>query len=349
MHHIKTEDLKIGAVERHHEQPVSWHGLESVRENLSVANCGLREINVQVGEINMGTQVTPWAAPYIMNPLTQEEFDNVDEDEKEERGDEEYSPVLFLSKPFDRKSYELFTPAQMVDFAGLCFKEAGLDDSIAFTTTLFRGRRQTIAKEITEASFKDGNKHEVKSYINLCNSVDGSWKFFVNISEIRTVCFNTASANIGIGGTSCKHRPDAMAAFLKRFPAIFAQALKDHKSSANDYLRLAGIEMTLEQAQRFFAALLVKGEDDAKLSRVAYNRVEGDLSSLFVKGKGNYGVSAADAYNAVTEYYTHNYSEEANAPGGTADNCKRNAKEMLLSDKLPATLERGKQLLMDVK
>jgi hypothetical protein len=348
MHHIKIEDLGLGAVERCETQPVSWHGLEKTRVALSVGNCGLRNINVQVGEINMGANVTPWAVPFVKNPVTREEFDNAPEDEKEERGDEEYNDILFLSKPFDRKSYELFTPAQMVDFAGLCFKEAGLDDSIAFTTTLFRGRRQTIAKEIVEASFKDGKNHEVKSYINLCNSVDGSWKFFVNISEIRTVCFNTASANIGIGGTSCKHRPDAMAAFLKRFPVIFAQALKDHKSSANDYLKLANVEMTLEQAQRFFAALLVKGEDDAKLSRVAYNRVEGDLSSLFVKGKGNYGVSAADAYNAVTEYYTHNYSVEANAPNGTADNFKRNAKEMLLSDKLPATLERGKQLLMDV-
>jgi hypothetical protein len=335
-HEISKIDLALGAIERHESEGVSWHGLETVRPGLSVGNCGLRAIDVQPMTLNARGQETDFRLPYVPHPINAGE-------------------LLFLAdKPFSKETYELFTPIEFVIFAGECFREAGLDDRIAFTTTLFGGMCQTIAKHIPDADFKDASKHEVKTYVNLLNSLNGKWPLFVNVSETRTVCNNTATANLHEGGASCKHRPEALRAFVKRFPVIFADAIATHKGNANDYLKMAGIEMTKEQATWFFAALLKGGKldempkEDVRLSRKAYNLATDDLMTLFVKGKGNFGVSAADAYNAVTDYCTHNYSAEANAPGGTADDYKRDAKAALLSPTLPAILEKGKKLVTDV-
>jgi hypothetical protein len=168
----------------------------------------------------------------------------------------------------------------------------------------------------------------------------------VNVSEIRTVCANTANMNLREGGVSCKHTPDALNAFIKNFPTVFAEALKAHGTSANDYLRMHDVRVTKDDARAFFAALLTS---QSKLSKTAYNTVNDELFPLFVKGRGCYGESGADLYNAVTEHYTHNGTAEANAPGGTSDARKQEAKTRILDKDLPATLERGRKLLETVK
>lgn len=336
-HEISEIDLGLGAVERHQEEVSSWHNLEKVRENLSVENCGLREINVKTSNLVDDGQDTGFRLPYVQNPIAEGK--------------------LYLSdRPFDRETYELFTPVEFVDFVGMCLKEAGLEQKLAFTTTLFSGKCQTVAIHIPDADFTEGKgDYKVRTYANFLNSLNGKWPLFVNTSETRTVCNNTATSNLHRGGASCKHRPDAIRAFIKRFPTIFADAITTHKNSANDYLKLAGLEMSKEQAQAFFAALLTtdRGEE-TRISKMVYNLATDTLLSLFVKGAGNFGVSAADAYNAVTDHYTHSMTLEANAPGGTADNYKREAKAALLLGteektvaKYQAMIERGKKLLAD--
>ena len=329
-HKIEPEDLAMGTIERHESESVSWHALETVRNGLSVDNCGLREMAVEAAPCVVtfkGVEFpSSFNVPAVEHPIKTGE-------------------LLFLGKPYDA-SYALFTPRDFVDFAGQCFAEAGLDKSIAFTTSIFAGRRMTIAKRIPESDFSDAHGHKVASYFNLLNSLDGTWPVFANVSEIRTVCYNTATANLMDGGASCKHRPDALGAFVKSFPAIFAEAIKAHEGSANDYLQLANIPMSKNDASYFFAALLTQG---AKMSKRAHNQTQEDLMPLFVKGRGCYGASAADAYNAITEHYTHNGTVESNAPGGTGDNRKRAAKEALLSDGLRAMIERGKELVSECK
>lgn len=333
MHKIEDTDIELGCVERHEDEGISWHGLETVRDGLATDNCGLRERKVESGSVRLSTNKGEFGSnleiPYIMNPKTE-------------------LPV-YVGAPFDKGTYFLLTNDMFLDFAERCFAAAGLDKKLAFTTTLMEGRKVTIAKRIHEADFKDGSGFEVKSYINMLNSFDGSWKLFANVSETRTVCFNTATANIHEGGAECKHTPDAMEKFIKRFPKIFSEALKTHKGSANDYLKMSSIELSREQAKGFFASLFMKEKKDEagrvvyELSKRAANTISEDLLRLFSKGRGCFGKSAADAYNAVTEHYTHNGTAEANAPGGTSDTYKRAAKEALLSDKLGETIYKGQK------
>lgn len=327
-HKIGKIDLALGTVERDITEPVSWHAMETAKEGLNVHNCNLRKMDIQRGEVkimvNGGEYPAPLIVPCITHPL-------------------EAGKLHFLGRPYDPSSYQLFDSGAFLDFAGECFRAAGMDDSLSFVTTLYDGSRMTLARRLPEADFEDGHGHKVNSYINLLNSVDGSWPVFANISEIRTVCYNTATANLMEGGASCKHTPDALSQFVARFPETLAEALTAHKGSANDYLTMSGIPLTFTQAQSFFAALLGKG----KLSTRAYNLVNDSLLPLFIRGKGCYGASAADAYNAVTEYYTHNSSIEANAPDGSADQRKREARQMLLSDKLGDTIEQGRKAYID--
>lgn len=327
-HKIGEIDMALGTVERDASEPPSWHVLEKEREGMSTENCGLREMHVMKGENKVTVEgevyETPLFVPCIRHPL-------------------EVGKLHFLGKPYDPSSYELFTPGAFLDFAAECFKAAGMDNSLSFVTTLYDGSRMTLSRRLHEADFKDAHGHEINSYINLLNSLDGSWPVFANISGIRTVCYNTATANLVEGGSGCKHTPNALNEFIRRFPAVLAEALAGHKGNANDYLVMAGVPLTFSQAQSFFTALLGKG----KLSTRAYNTVNDALLPLFMRGKGCYGESAADAYNAVTEYYTHNGSAEANAPDGSADQKKREALSLLVSNDLNETLERGRKLYVD--
>ena len=327
-HKIGEIDLKLGTVERDASEPVSWHGLETSREGLNIHNCNLRNVDIQRGQVSVNVNGANYDAPLVVpcipHPL-------------------ETGKLHFLGRPFHPDSYQLFDAREFLDFAGQCFKAAGMDDSLSFVTTLYDGARMTLSRRLPEADFKDAHGHGINSYINLLNSVDGSWPVFANISEIRTVCYNTATANLMEGGASCKHTPAALSDFIARFPETLAEALKAHEGSANEYLQMAEIPFSFSQAQGFFAALVGTG----KLSTRAYNVVTENLMPLFMRGRGCYGQSAADAYNAVTEHYTHTASIEANAPDGSADQRKREARQMLLSDKLGEHIEKGRKALSD--
>lgn len=327
-HKIGEIDMALGTVERDETEPVSWHGLETEREGLNTENCNLRKVEIIAAEnqviVNGEIYKTPLLVPCILHPL-------------------EAGKLHFLGKPYDPNSYQLFDSGAFLDFAAECFKAAGMDNSLSFITTLYDGSRMTLARRLPEADFEDAHGHKINSYINLLNSVDGSWPVFANISEIRTVCYNTATANLMEGGAGCKHTPDALGKFIKRFPDTLAEALTAHKGSANEYLTMAGIPLTFTQAQSFLAFLLGKN----KLSTRAYNTVNDSLLPLFLRGKGCYGATAADCYNAVTEHYTHNSSIEANSPDGSADQKKREARTLLLSDDLNETIEKGRKAYVD--
>ncbi len=329
-HQITEIDLKLGTVQRDAAAQVSWHGLETPVEGLLTDNCGLRSMNVQAATTAIVFEGalcdTPLCTPTVRHPIN-------------------IGKPLFLGKPYDPKSYRLFTPAETLDFVKQCCDAAGLDNSLSFTTTLSEGSRMTIAKAMPDADFKDARGHEVKSFFNVLNSFDGSWTLKVNVSEIRTVCFNTATANIQAGMVSTKHTSEALDVFIQNFPQVFAAALLEHKGSENDYLMMGSTPLSGSQAEAFFVSLVSKG---SKLSSRAYNLGKDKLFPLFYKGKGCYGQTAADAYNAVTEHFTHNSDAESNAEGGTADNYKREAREILTDGEETAKhIENGRKLIAD--
>lgn len=355
---IGKYDLALGAIQRDASEPISWHGEETAVENLTIESCKLASLSVQVDAMHLATKVpgkgvlkgklvngfvdTGYSIASLANPL----FKGVEnESETGETTKEEKEPArIYVSKPY-LGTYQLFTPNDFISFVGECLKAAGLPNKLAFTTTLFDGSRMTAAVRLAGADFKDAYGHEVTSYINFLNSMDGTYPLFVNNSEIRTVCNNTATANLNLGGASSRHKPEAMANFVANFPLTLAEAIAQHGNSMNDYLQMAEIEMNAEKALAFFYSLLTQGAGEKRLSTRSYNVSNDELMAQFSNAaKGTYGKSAADAYNAVTYVYSHDTSLESQAPGGSADNRKRLARELLLSATLDAQIERGRKL-----
>jgi hypothetical protein len=340
MHAIEKIDLALGTVQREASQPISWHGLETPFEGLTTDNCALSQLETKRGKITVSFDGDEYPSPLIV-PAIVHPFEFIKDAEGK---DTEKRAMHFLAAPYAPETYELFDAREFCAFAKDCFTAAGLDNGVSFVSTLFSGSRMILSRELPEAGFEDAHGHKVKTYINLLNSVNKAWPLFANVSEIRTVCFNTATANLMQGGASVPHRPEALRAWVANFPQLLADAILTHKGSANDYLMMSEIPMTVGEAQAFFVALV----GTSKLSTRAYNVAnEGLLAEFNNPSLGTYGKSAADAYNAVTRYYTHNGSAEANAEGGTSDIRKREAKEMLLSDSLAEKLEKGRKALAE--
>lgn len=359
---IGKYDLAFGAIQRDSAEAPSWHGEENVVENLTTENCKLATLAVQVDKMHVPYKVpgvgalknkmitkfadTGFSIASLENPLYSETPATAEGEESAAPVEKEPSRI-YISKPY-LGTYQLFTPHEFIAFIGECLTAAGMDNRIAFTTTLFDGSRMTAAVRLRDADFKDGYGHEVASYLNFLNSMDGSWPLFSNNTEIRTVCYNTATANLMMGGASSKHTPEALAQFVANFPLTLATAIQQHATSANDYLQMASIEMTPEKALAFFCSLLTQGAGEKKLSTRSFNVAKDELAVQFVnEKKGAYGKSAADCYNAVTYVYSHDVSLEAQAPGGSADNRKRLARELLLSPNLEQEIERGRKLLAE--
>lgn len=328
MHAITKIDLGLKTIERNATEPVSWHALETAREGLTIGNCNLSQLETKRGNVSVmfdgAAYPSTLIVPAIAHPL-------------------ESGKMHFLAAPFEPETYELFDYQEFCAFVGECFKAAGLDDSVSFTTTLFEGKRMTIARRLPEAIFKDGYGHEVVTYINFLNSLDKSWPLFVNVSECRTVCNNTATANLATGGASVKHKPEALRAWIANFPLILAEAINTHKGNANDYLQMFERSVTFGQAQAFLMALL----SGKVLSTTSYNKANAILSGFNAPSAGTYGKNGADLYNAVTHYFTHHGTQEANSQGGTSDLYKREAKEAILSDSFAETVERGESILAE--
>lgn len=327
-HQITELDLALKTIQRNASEPISWHRLETAVDGLTVSNCGLNQIETKRGNVRVefdGTSYeSPLMVPAIAHPL-------------------ESGKMHFLAAPFAPDTYELFDYREFCAFVAECFKAAGLDDSVSFTTTLFEGKRMTIARRLPEAIFKDGYGHEVITYINFLNSLDKTWPLFVNVSECRTVCNNTATANLAAGGASVKHKPEALRTWIANFPQVLAEAIATHQGNANDYLMMHNRALSFGQAQAFLMALL----SGKVLSTTAYNKANTVLAGFNTPALGTYGKTAADVYNAVTHYFTHNGTLEANAQGGTSDFYKREAKSALLSDELDEFIERGEKAMAE--
>lgn len=327
-HKITAIDLAIGAVQRHQEESVSWHGLEAVKEDLSTENCGLGEIEVKLGDVKITHEGKEFDSSYKVafmdHPITEDE-------------------ILFFSQPFDENTYQLFTPKEFVAFADECFKEANLGNKISFTTTLHEGRQMSISRALPESDFKDARGNEIKTYFNLFNSLDKTIPLFANISEKRTICANTMMSNLNTGGASAKHTPESIASFVKNFPKVLSEAIKEHANSANDYFMMFDIPFSIKQARQFYAYMLAGKE--SRIGKRTIDTIESDLLKLFVNGRGTKGENGADVFCAVTEYYTHKFSAEANSINGRAHHFKTLAKSLLLNNNLEQILEQGKKVI----
>jgi hypothetical protein len=126
-------------------------------------------------------------------------------------------------------------------------------------------------------------------------------------SSVRVVCQNTLNASLAsIGDINLRvsHTKNCEVRISNMTQALADLFVKRDAFYAT-YEGMTSKGMTLAQAERILVGFLT---NDDKASTRAKN-VTQNVLDLFVKGKGNSGQTRADLLNGLTEYYTHEASD----------------------------------------
>jgi hypothetical protein len=273
MHGITKRDKQQG---RHQ----GWHKLTEIDLNLNLKNNWLRDWDIE--EVQLQT----------------------------ERGIEIPFKILagtddhqFIGKPF-AKTFTPVTNAQFLDM----IQEAisGVKGAVVETvgSVCNRGRVFVSISIKGMDKFVIGER-EFHDYLNFGNGHDQSCAVWANSSNICTVCYNTFSSNLDKANVKVKHSKDVAARLENIVEIIDAYAGTQAKFKA-EFERLMNEPMKTDQARNLFAGWMTRsnGEESKDLGPKTLTKVN-RLTELFETGRGNSGENRADAFSAVTDYYTH--------------------------------------------
>jgi hypothetical protein len=83
-----------------------------------------------------------------------------------------------------------------------------------------------------------------------------------------------------------------------------------------EFERLMKIDITPSNARNLFTGWSLRNDKDKEISTRGLNKVN-RMTELFVSGKGNSGKNRADAFSAVTDFYTHESTRSRGANVGS--------------------------------
>ena len=270
---VKGRDKQQG---RH----MGWHKLTEIDLDLNLKNNWLRDWDIQEVQLQTvdGTEI-----PYRI--LT---------------GTDDNQPI---GKPF-AKTYTPVTNAQFLDMIQDAI--SGVKGAVVETvgSVCNRGRVFVSISIKGMDKFKIGNR-EFNDFLNFGNGHDQSCAVWANSSNICTVCYNTFTSNLENATVKVKHSKDVAARLENIVEIIDAYAGTQAKFKA-EFERLMNEPMKTDQARNLFAGWMTRSNNEESKdlgpkTLVKVNR----LTELFETGRGNSGENRADAFSAVTDYYTH--------------------------------------------
>lgn len=191
----------------------------------------------------------------------------------------------------------------------------GLKWKVATTGTLKNRERSFISLVLCERDSFTVDGREIKAYLNCLNSIPsnaGCTVTFAN-NTFTICCRNTAAMVLrnkdGAKFHAAIKHTKGMKAALKDIPLLVEAYISGNERLFKDLKSFSEFPISLEQAEQYFAAFIGRDSeggltDKTELKTRSANIVE-TLRELFVKGDGNRGETAFDAWNAVTQFYTH--------------------------------------------
>ena len=155
--------------------------------------------------------------------------------------------------------------------------------------------------------FTVGNR-TFKNYLNFLSSHDGSTPFYVNTSNICTVCNNTFTANLQEKqngdnlSIKIKHTKNSVSK-LDNIADIVDSAIgvaAEFKAAMETWEE---IPVNAETAKRIYTGFVVPKSQEVSSTRSKNNISR--MVELFHSGKGNKGENLSDVFNGLTDFYTH--------------------------------------------
>lgn len=282
MHRIEENDKQEGLTQ-------AWHGLTTIREDLSLASNWLRDWDIQARNVYLGEGDEQIKLPFVQMICSD-------------------LPELLIGTPYNPQTFKPITNA---DFLKLVADSvSGIAHTLVSIGSIRNRGRVFASLEIAGLeAFKAGGR-EFKTYLNFGNGHDKSSVLWVNTSNVCTVCDNTFSMNLfsveNKDGQGLKHQQrhtKNIAARLPEIAKLVDKAVRIQAEFAKSFSELAAKPCGMSEAQEAFAGFV--GSDEAtKLSTRSANMVA-RLVDLFCTGKGNEGANRADLFSAITDYYTH--------------------------------------------
>lgn len=171
--------------------------------------------------------------------------------------------------------------------------------------SLKRGRKVWVLARINESGLNVQDGDEVRPYLLLHNSHDGSGAVWIQFTPIRVVCQNTLS-----WAASKRYQDEAAkkairirhTASVQEQLAITKQTLEFTKQQFSqtivEYRAMATKPMTSNLLRDYVAQVL---ETDSPTQTAAWKSIVQNFSN----GRGNQGLSLWDGYNGVTEWIDH--------------------------------------------
>ena len=158
-------------------------------------------------------------------------------------------------------------------------------------------------------------KREFQNFLNFGNGHDQTSAIWGNASNTCTVCDNTFTLNLNGEQEvkiKVKHSKDVAMRLDNIAEVIDAYAGTQAKFKA-EFERLLNEPMKVDKARNLFAGWMIRsgaGNEDKDLGPKTLTKVN-RLTELFESGRGNTGSNRADAFSAVTDYYTHESTRNA--------------------------------------
>lgn len=273
-HGITKRDKQQG---RH----MGWHKLTEINPDLNLKSNWLREWDIQ--EIQLQTA------------------DGVEVPFRILTGSDDNQPI---GKPYA----STYTPVTNVQFLDMIAEAiSGVKGAVVETvgSVCNRGRVFVSISIKGMDKFVIG-KREFNDFLNFGNGHDQSCAVWANSSNICTVCANTFGMNLEDANVKVKHSKDVVARLENIVEIIDAYAGTQAKFKA-EFERLMNEDMKVDEARNLYAGWLIRSansEGSKDLGPKTLTKVN-RLTELFETGKGNSGQNRADAFSAVTDFYTH--------------------------------------------
>ncbi len=327
-HKISKRDQQTGTSQ-------AWHGKTRVEENIEVDNNYLTEWDVE------------------RRPLTYVNSDGVScktgfdilvsNDDEQQIG----RPISPHYKPITNKMFLDLVSDAMNRMPSAKIESVG--------SVCNRGKVFVTVSLQDHKTFKAGHR-EFNDFLNFGNSHDQTSKLWINNTNICTVCDNTFNYNLHdtknlVGSTVHRGDIEVKLADMSRIVDVFLETQEDFKIKFTNLLKK---NIDKQEATNLFAGFLTRNSPSSGISPQCLTTIN-SLNTLFVKGRGNRGESYADAFSAVTDYYTHNSTrgqgknianQYVSSEFGLGKINKQRFWSVINDDQLVAkTIERGTKLL----
>jgi len=278
-HNITNRDLQVGLKQ-------AWHGLTRIVDEI---------------DIN-GNYLTSWDVE--RQPLTYVDKTGVEVNTGFDilvATDDD----MIIGKPMT-KHYKPITNKAFIDLVKDAISSLPKAKIESIGSVCNRGKVFVTVSLNDYKSFKVGNR-EFNDYLNFGNSHDQTSKMWINNTNICTVCDNTFTYNLNKADSqigSAVHRGDVELK-LANLSDVVDNFLGTQEDFRIKFERLLKKQIDEKKARDLFAGFLTRNNPREGVSTRCLNTVD-TLTTLFKKGAGNRGENYADAFSAVTDYYTHN-------------------------------------------